>query len=381
MVFIQAPNASLSSDPPSNLKMASRFRAISLALLIFGCPIQALLGWGNALLHAQPGSHLPIAETDHIQVGASILQVDFAEGPFDLPKSAILARIATAASAVATYYGRFPRCHGAHPRHPRSRSPRRPSRNYMGRYAWLARIHAPPHRRAHHRSRACQRVDDHPRTHPHGFPSMPTDPDDLGRFPQHWIEEGLATYIEPDCARDGWRSRLRRADVGRHGARHASGRARARRPGPGPHAHLGPHLLGRSDVLPRRRCRDSPADSQPLRPSGCVASHRRRRRHHRPQLDATAGARDRRQSDRHTRPHRLYAQWKDKPVEYDLPALLRNSACALHPIASIRHHRSPRGYSRRNHPARAKPNHRNRRPIFAANFNSVNLMVSGPMVE
>src|ERR1700728_341603 len=81
--------------------MASQLHATSLTLLLsFAAAIPSL--------HSQPGSHLPIAETDHIQVGMSTIQVDFADGPLDLPKSAILARIATAASAVATYYGRFP---------------------------------------------------------------------------------------------------------------------------------------------------------------------------------------------------------------------------------------------------------------------------------
>ena len=88
--------------------MAFRFHATSLAPPALRVPHPSSAWVGVSPLHAQPGSHLPIAETDSIQVGSSTLQVDFAEGPFDLPKSAILARIATAASAVATYYGRFP---------------------------------------------------------------------------------------------------------------------------------------------------------------------------------------------------------------------------------------------------------------------------------
>ncbi len=84
--------------------MASRFRLPTLA---FALTLAAALP-SAPFLHAQPGSHLPIAETDRIQVGASLLQIDFADGPLDLPRSAFVARIATAASAVATFYGRFP---------------------------------------------------------------------------------------------------------------------------------------------------------------------------------------------------------------------------------------------------------------------------------
>ena len=154
--------------------MASRLHATLLTLLLLGCPIQALLGWGCAAPRAArlPSPH----RRNRLHPGRLLhrrhltIEVDFAEGPFDLPKSAILARIATAASAVATYYGRFPARHRTHPRHSRPRSSRHPAGHHLGRHARLARLHAPPHRRAHHRSRACSRLDDHPRAHPHGLP-------------------------------------------------------------------------------------------------------------------------------------------------------------------------------------------------------------------
>src|ERR1700722_10494191 len=85
--------------------MTTRLHAPSVALLLSFVSLTVV---AIPSIHAQPGSHLPIAETDHIQVGASLLQIDFADGPLDLPRSAVVARIATAASAVATYYGRFP---------------------------------------------------------------------------------------------------------------------------------------------------------------------------------------------------------------------------------------------------------------------------------
>ena len=58
------------------------------------------------------------------------------------------------------------------------------------------------------------------------------------------MEEGLATYIEP-IARVETGELTAKTDLGRHDARHAQRRARGGRPGAGPHAHLGPDLLGR----------------------------------------------------------------------------------------------------------------------------------------
>ncbi len=64
-----------------------------------------------ALLHPPRPTRLPISPSPKPTTYRSpplTIQVDFADGPLDLPRSTILARIATGASAVATYYGRFP---------------------------------------------------------------------------------------------------------------------------------------------------------------------------------------------------------------------------------------------------------------------------------
>jgi len=142
-----------------------------------------------------PGWHnTPIAETDHIKAGDSTIQVDFAEGPLDLPKSAILAHIAAAASAVATYYGRFPVASDRIliiPVAGRHGMLQGTTWGDMRGFPAFTRI-----RLGEHTTQA-ELDDDWMMTHElvhTAFPSMPDDSNGLG---QHWIEEGLATYVEP----------------------------------------------------------------------------------------------------------------------------------------------------------------------------------------
>ncbi len=168
--------------------MTSRPHSISLALLVSLAAIPSL--------HAQPGSHLPIAETDHIQVANSTIQVDFADGPLDLPRSAILARIATAASAVATYYGRFPVASArvlVIPVPGRHGVVQGTTWGDMHGFPGFTRLRIGEHTTAP--ELAADWTITHELTHM-AFPSMPQDPNE-DQSAQHWIEEGLATYIEP----------------------------------------------------------------------------------------------------------------------------------------------------------------------------------------
>jgi hypothetical protein len=121
-----------------------------------------------------------------LQIGGAAIQVEFAEGNFDLPRTALLDRITRAACAVSTYYGRFPVPHyrllivpiagrrgvltgttwgfgGAH------------SRILIGEHATVTDLN-----------------DDWVMTHEMvhtAFPSVARE--------HHWIEEGIATYVEP----------------------------------------------------------------------------------------------------------------------------------------------------------------------------------------
>ncbi len=59
-------------------------------------------------LRAQgPFGHETIASSQTLQIGGAQIQVDFAEGKFDLPNSALLQWVEKAARAVTAYYGPF----------------------------------------------------------------------------------------------------------------------------------------------------------------------------------------------------------------------------------------------------------------------------------
>jgi len=162
--------------------------------------IAAILAFAVALLLAataiaQPGDsqhdrhNIPIAASYQIKVADSILQVDFAEGPLDLPNDVILAHIEAAASAVATYYGRFPV--------PRARILLIP---VPGRHGILqgttwGDMHGFPgftRIRIGEHTTAADLARDWMTTHELVHMAFPSLPDN-----QHWMEEGLATYIEP----------------------------------------------------------------------------------------------------------------------------------------------------------------------------------------
>ena len=165
--------------------MIGRLRVCLMISLLSCAPIIAPSaraqgpGWRNAV----------IAETDDIKAGDSTLQVDFAEGPLDLPKSVILDHVAAAASAVATYYESFPVARARVLMIPvggRHGILQGTTWGDMRGFPGFTRIRIGEH------TTVADLADDWTMTHElvhMAFPSMPDD--------QHWIEEGLATYIEP----------------------------------------------------------------------------------------------------------------------------------------------------------------------------------------
>jgi hypothetical protein len=139
--------------------------------------------------HEGPAARYEVASSHPLPIGGSILQVDFAVGPLDLPLGVVLAYVRAAASAVTGYYGKFPV--------PRARILIVPVAGRagilqgttwgdMGGFPAFTRIRLGEH------TTAADLADDWMTTHElvhMAFPSMPDD--------QHWIEEGQATYIEP----------------------------------------------------------------------------------------------------------------------------------------------------------------------------------------
>lgn len=142
-----------------------------------------------ALSLAQPGHNLQIVATHELKIGGATLQVDFAAGPLDLSQDAILAHIQMAAKAVAAYYGRFPVDRD------RILIVPWPDRDGVGGgttwgdmagFRAMTRIHIGQH------ATQADLNDDWMMTHELVHTAFPSLPDD-----QHWMEEGLATYVEP----------------------------------------------------------------------------------------------------------------------------------------------------------------------------------------
>ncbi|HMD50753.1 MAG TPA: hypothetical protein VKG79_16695 [Bryobacteraceae bacterium] len=139
-----------------------------------------------------PAQSRPQLSPEQIHIGDSIIDVTFGPGTFDLPEPKILAWIANAANAVAAYFGRFPVAH--------ARLLVRPVEGRGGIFngtTWGNRGAADAFTRiSAGQSTTQEDLDDdwmltHEFTHM-AFPDVEGD----GRE-HHWIEEGMATYIEP----------------------------------------------------------------------------------------------------------------------------------------------------------------------------------------
>jgi hypothetical protein len=117
--------------------------------------------------------------------GGSI-DVSFGEGNFDLPPERLAAWITRAATAVATYYGTFPV--------PRMRLRINPSERRTGVFGGTTWGSHPPFTRISvgvHTTEQ-QLANDWMLTHELVHTAFPDVDED-----QHWIEEGVATYVEP----------------------------------------------------------------------------------------------------------------------------------------------------------------------------------------
>jgi hypothetical protein len=136
-------------------------------------------------------------EPAQVMSGGATIEVSFGSGKIDLPRAAILAWISNAANAVSEYFGRFP---VEHPRvmvrFSEGRSGVFHGTTFGGRGA-LTRISVGQ------TTTAQQLDDDWTMTHEFihmAFPDVSGESDE-----HHWMEEGMATYIEP----------IARAQIGR----------------------------------------------------------------------------------------------------------------------------------------------------------------------
>jgi hypothetical protein len=166
----------------------------SLAFLCMGLTGVLLLLTRAASQNQNPDHHTPpwrspVASTQTFTIAGATLQVDYAPGSLDLPTPQILQWVKNAATAVATYYGRFPV--------PRDRILIVPAADRHGVFhgttwggvgGWPAftRIAVGQH------STVADLTDDWMMTHELTHTGLPSQDDN-----HHWLEEGLAVYVEP----------------------------------------------------------------------------------------------------------------------------------------------------------------------------------------
>jgi hypothetical protein len=148
----------------------------------------SLVPLGLTPLCAQPGRGLKIVDSREVKVRGGVLHVDFAEGQLDDPQ-AILRRIQSAASAVVAYYGSFPVQRArvlVVPVPGRRGVVQGTTWGDMAGFPGMTRLRVGEHTTDE------DLRDDWTTTHELVHMGFPTLPDD-----QHWMEEGLATYVEP----------------------------------------------------------------------------------------------------------------------------------------------------------------------------------------
>jgi hypothetical protein len=159
-----------------------------LRLTLLKAALAAVLS--SALLAAaQPGHNLTIVATRVLKVGGGEVTVDFAAGPMDLSQDTVMAHVEAAVSAIVAYYGRLPVARARVlivPVADREGIVQGTTWGDMAGWPGMTRFRIGQH------ATADDLKDDWMMTHELDHMAFPSLPDD-----QHWMEEGLATYVEP----------------------------------------------------------------------------------------------------------------------------------------------------------------------------------------
>jgi len=158
--------------------------------MILVCAISCLaLG---AVLAAQfrsgpPWRH-PVVSSQSFHIGGAVIQVDFGPGTLDLPHDQVMQWVRNSASSVATYYGRFPVTNDRVLIEPAD------GRDILRGTTWGGVDGFQGFTRIVLGKQTTQQDldEDWEMTHEFVHTAFPSVDDD-----HHWIEEGLATYIEP----------------------------------------------------------------------------------------------------------------------------------------------------------------------------------------
>lgn len=172
---------------------SSALRIIGAAVLVLCAPGWRPWGPGSAVAQP-PWATSNVASSHELKVGGATLQVDFAPGPLDLGEGPVLRHVRMAAEAVTAYYGHFPV--------PRARVLIVPVEGRAGvlqgttwgNVGWGSSGHWPGFTRMRIGQHTTQSDldEDWMMTHELVHMALASMPDD-----QHWIEEGLAVYVEP----------------------------------------------------------------------------------------------------------------------------------------------------------------------------------------
>jgi hypothetical protein len=157
-------------------------------------PVPGLACWGLGIGLLASGL---FAQDAQVTAGGATIEVNFAPGKFDVGRDAVLVWITNAANAVTEYFGRFP------VNHPRLMVKPVTDRAGVFRGTTFGGRGGFTRISVGEKTSQAQLDDDWMMTHEFlhmGFPDLSDDSDT-----HHWMEEGMATYIEP----------IARAQIGR----------------------------------------------------------------------------------------------------------------------------------------------------------------------
>jgi hypothetical protein len=160
------------------------FRRVALS-----AGLAAAVGIAILAAVAQPGHNLTIVASRELKIGGGMVQVDFAEGAMDLSRDAVFAHVQAAAAAITSYYGRFPVARVRVlivPVPDRGGIVQGTTWGDMAGWSGMTRFRIGQH------ATVDDLKDDWMMTHELDHMAFPSLPDD-----EHWMEEGLATYVEP----------------------------------------------------------------------------------------------------------------------------------------------------------------------------------------
>lgn len=131
----------------------------------------------------------PVASTRTLHIGGAAIQVDFGPGSTDLPEDRIVEWVRRAAQAVSVYYGRFP---VAQDRVLVEFAPGERGIGHGTTWGGVGGLQAFTRIELGQHTTQQDLDDDWMMTHELVHTAFPSVSDE-----HHWIEEGLATYIEP----------------------------------------------------------------------------------------------------------------------------------------------------------------------------------------